>query len=43
MMKERHWGRIVNVSSGAARDAGAIGPHYNASKAGMEGKRMEPI
>jgi len=37
MMKERHWGRIVNVSSGAARGAGAIGPHYNASKAGMEG------
>ena len=37
MMKERHWGRIINVSSGAARSAGAIGPHYNASKAGMEG------
>jgi 3-oxoacyl-[acyl-carrier protein] reductase len=36
-MRTRHWGRIVNISSGAARGAGAIGPHYNASKAGMEG------
>lgn len=36
-MRERKWGRIVNISSGAARGAGAIGPHYNASKAGMEG------
>jgi 3-oxoacyl-[acyl-carrier protein] reductase len=35
-MRTRHWGRIVNISSGAARGAGAIGPHYNASKAGME-------
>lgn len=37
MMRERRWGRIVNISSGAARGAGAIGPHYNASKAGVEG------
>ena len=37
MMRSRKWGRIVNISSGAARGAGAIGPHYNASKAGMEG------
>jgi 3-oxoacyl-[acyl-carrier protein] reductase len=37
MMRQRQWGRIVNISSGAARGAGAIGPHYNASKAGMEG------
>ena len=36
-MRARHWGRIVNISSGAARGAGSIGPHYNASKAGMEG------
>jgi 3-oxoacyl-[acyl-carrier protein] reductase len=36
-MRGRQWGRIVNVSSGAARGAGAIGVHYNASKAGMEG------
>jgi 3-oxoacyl-[acyl-carrier protein] reductase len=33
----RHGGRFVNTRSGAARGAGAIGPHYNASKAGMEG------
>ena len=36
-MRSRHWGRIVNISSGAARGAGGIGVHYNASKAGMEG------
>lgn len=36
-MRERGWGRIVNVTSGAARGAGVVGPHYNASKAGMEG------
>lgn len=36
-MRARGWGRIVNVSSGAARGAGAVGPHYNASKAGLEG------
>ncbi|HZD24971.1 MAG TPA: SDR family NAD(P)-dependent oxidoreductase [Alphaproteobacteria bacterium] len=36
-MRARRWGRIVHISSGAARGAGVIGPHYNASKAGMEG------
>jgi 3-oxoacyl-[acyl-carrier protein] reductase len=36
-MRAQHWGRIVNMSSGAARGAGAVGVHYNASKAGMEG------
>jgi 3-oxoacyl-[acyl-carrier protein] reductase len=36
-MRARRWGRIVNVSSGAARGAGGVGVHYNASKAGMEG------
>jgi len=36
-MRARRWGRIVNISSGAARGAGAIGVHYNASKAGVEG------
>ena len=36
-MREKKWGRIVNITSGAARGAGSIGPHYNASKAGMEG------
>ena len=36
-MRARGWGRIVNISSGAARGAGGIGVHYNASKAGLEG------
>ncbi len=36
-MRSRRWGRIVNISSGAARGAGIVGVHYNASKAGMEG------
>jgi 3-oxoacyl-[acyl-carrier protein] reductase len=36
-MRARRWGRIVNISSGAARGAGGIGVHYNASKAGVEG------
>jgi 3-oxoacyl-[acyl-carrier protein] reductase len=36
-MRTKKWGRIVNISSGAARGGGAIGVHYNASKAGMEG------
>jgi 3-oxoacyl-[acyl-carrier protein] reductase len=36
-MRARRWGRIVNISSGAARGAGGIGVHYNAAKAGMEG------
>jgi len=36
-MRAQRWGRIVNISSGAARGAGAVGLHYNASKAGMEG------
>ena len=36
-MRARRWGRIVNISSGAARGGGGIGVHYNASKAGMEG------
>ncbi|WP_334403567.1 SDR family NAD(P)-dependent oxidoreductase [Bradyrhizobium sp. AZCC 2289] len=37
MMRSAKWGRIVNISSGAARGAGSIGPHYNASKAAVEG------
>jgi 3-oxoacyl-[acyl-carrier protein] reductase len=36
-MRARKWGRIINISSGAARAGGVVGAHYNASKAGMEG------
>jgi 3-oxoacyl-[acyl-carrier protein] reductase len=36
-MRANRWGRIVNISSVAARGGGAIGVHYNASKAGLEG------
>jgi len=36
-MRARRWGRIVNISSVAARGPGGIGVHYNASKAGVEG------
>ncbi len=36
-MRARRWGRIVNISSAAARGAGLIGVAYNASKAGLEG------
>ena len=36
-MRARQWGRIVNVSSVAAQVGGVVGPHYAASKAGMQG------
>ncbi len=36
-MRARRWGRIVNISSIAARAAGAVSVVYNASKAGLEG------
>ncbi len=36
-MKAGNFGRIVNVSSIAARGGGVVGPHYAASKAGMVG------
>ncbi|HLJ72259.1 MAG TPA: 3-oxoacyl-ACP reductase family protein [Roseiarcus sp.] len=36
-MRARRWGRIVNISSVAARAAGAVSVAYNASKAGLEG------
>jgi 3-oxoacyl-[acyl-carrier protein] reductase len=36
-MRARRWGRIVNISSIAARGAGGISVAYNASKAGLEG------
>ena len=36
-MKKNKFGRIVNISSIAARGGGVVGPHYAASKAGMLG------
>jgi 3-oxoacyl-[acyl-carrier protein] reductase len=36
-MRERQWGRIINVSSVAAQNGGVVGPHYASSKAGMIG------
>ena len=30
-------GRIINLSSAAAQTGGVIGPHYAASKAGVQG------
>ena len=36
-MRQKRWGRIINISSGAAHAAGAVGAHYNAAKAGIEG------
>jgi 3-oxoacyl-[acyl-carrier protein] reductase len=36
-MRVRRWGRLLYVSSSAARVGGIVGPHYAASKAGLEG------
>ena len=36
-MRQRHWGRIINISSGAAQTGGVVGLHYTAAKAGIEG------
>lgn len=36
-MKAAGYGRIINISSLAARGGGVVGPHYAASKAGMLG------
>jgi 3-oxoacyl-[acyl-carrier protein] reductase len=36
-MRERQWGRILFTSSVAARTGGVVGPHYAASKAGLNG------
>jgi 3-oxoacyl-[acyl-carrier protein] reductase len=36
-MKKTGFGRIINISSIAARGGGVVGPHYAASKSGMLG------
>jgi 3-oxoacyl-[acyl-carrier protein] reductase len=36
-MRARKFGRIINISSGAAQAGGVVGPHYTASKAGILG------
>lgn len=36
-MRARKFGRIINISSGAAQSGGVVGPHYTAAKAGILG------
>lgn len=36
-MRARRWGRLIFVSSTAAKVGGIVGPHYAASKAGLDG------
>jgi len=36
-MRAHRWGRIINISSGAAATGGVVGPYYAASKAGLLG------
>ena len=36
-MREKRWGRLINISSVAAQYGGIVGPHYSASKAGILG------
>jgi 3-oxoacyl-[acyl-carrier protein] reductase len=36
-MRQKRWGRIINLSSVAAQTGGAVGAHYAASKAGIIG------
>lgn len=36
-MRARRWGRLLFISSTAARVGGIVGPHYAASKGGLEG------
>jgi len=36
-MRDRHWGRVIFISSVAAFTGGSVGPHYAASKAGLLG------
>lgn len=35
-MRQRRWGRIINMSSGAVLTGGMVGIHYTASKGGIE-------
>ena len=37
IMLKNKWGRIINLSSVAAFTGGLVGPHYTASKAGING------
>src|ERR1700751_4835310 len=37
-MRQRKWGRIINLSSVAAQTGGAVGAHYASSKAGIIGR-----
>src|SRR5262249_54172773 len=36
-MRQRQWGRIINLSSVAAQVGGVVGPHYASSKAAILG------
>lgn len=36
-MVARQWGRVIMISSGAARTGGVVGVHYTSAKAGMHG------
>lgn len=36
-MRERKWGRLIFITSGAAYSGGRVGVHYSASKGGQEG------
>lgn len=36
-MRAHRWGRIINISSGAAATGGSVGPYYASSKAGLLG------
>ena len=36
-MRERRWGRIINLSSTSVQNGGTIGPHYAATKGGLLG------
>jgi len=36
-MRDKGWGRVVNISSAAAQVGGVVGVHYAASKAGIIG------